>query len=94
MSAPIASGPRNLLALDNETVEQALAGGCDYHTLDNVINWGARTPSGRWRSSCLLRDRDDVDERIAVRYFAIWRRGVSRIAPAERSDDYCGPGFQ
>src|SRR5205823_13844686 len=40
----------------------------------------------------VLRDRDDVDERVAFRYCAIRRRSVPRLSAPIRSDDYCGPG--
>ncbi len=40
-----------------------------------------------WAS--LLRDRDDVDGRLALRYCALWSGSISPVAAAERSHDHC-----
>src|SRR4029077_3042739 len=42
----------------------------------------------------LLRDRDDVDGRGALRYRTLRSGGVPPVAPPERSDDHCRPRLQ
>ena len=57
-------------------------------TVEKMVQLGAQVVHlARHLRPRLLRHRDDVDERVALRHRPLRRRGVPRLAPAVRPDD-------
>ena len=93
MDKPFASGPPELFArIDDYSVANAAAAaseGIVLTTLDQRGQLGAQEfHLAHVVRAGLLRHRDDVDERLAVRYRAFRRRSVPRLAAAVRPDDH------